>query len=303
MISVVMATYNGEKFIKEQLDSICNQTMLPDEIVIQDDISKDGTLKIVREYKEKFNSIKWKIEKNLENVGYKVNFYNAICNSNGDFIFLCDQDDIWKKDKIEKMVKIMQDDENILLLMSSFEPFYQENCKNKIHTEKYFGKKIVKFKNLNHCINTPRPGCTFCCRRNLIEKYKKLVNFKIPHDNFLWQIASINNNAYLLNEKLILYRRHANNASNNKVNSMNKRLQAINTQIYELQNIIESFDLNTEQKNYFECQMKIFETRYNLVKNHDLIKYLGLLKNIKYFYNIRLVFSDIYYIIKYRGEK
>ena len=107
----------------------------------------------------------------------------------------------------------------------------------------------------------------------------------------------------MLNEKLILYRRHANNASNNKVNSMNKRLQAINTQIYELQNIIESFDLNTEQKNYFECQMKIFETRYNLVKNHDLIKYLGLLKNIKYFYNIRLVFSDIYYIIKYRGEK
>ena len=91
-IGVLIATYNGEKFIKEQLDSIINQTVRVDEIIISDDGSTDGTLEIVLEYINKYDKIGIKLVNNTVQHGVAYNFENAFRNSTADFLFFCDQD-------------------------------------------------------------------------------------------------------------------------------------------------------------------------------------------------------------------
>lgn len=297
MISVVMATYNGIKFIKEQLDSICNQTLLPDEIIIQDDLSTDGTFEYIIEYSKKYSNIKWIINKNQKNLGYKKNFFEGICKASGDYIFLCDQDDIWLDNKIELMLKAMEKNSNIKLLMSNLKSFYQENCNNKVHEE--FGGifKIKHYKNLNHAVNTPRPGCSFCIRRILIEEYKKNVDFNIPHDNLIWHLASMNKEAYLLNKVTMKYRRHSSNASNNVKVSKEKRLNAIKYQLYSL-DFIEKKCINSNDKKYFKKQKEVFEKRYEIISKKDIIGNIKLLRYFNFYYTCRLWIIDMWYCIR-----
>ena len=108
MISVVMATYNGERYVEKQLQSILNQSLMPDEVIIRDDGSNDSTVQIVQEFIKKHNLSSWEIKINEENLGYRKNFANLLSLANGDYIFLSDQDDEWLGDKIEKMSTIFK---------------------------------------------------------------------------------------------------------------------------------------------------------------------------------------------------
>lgn len=101
-VSVVMATYNGEKYIKEQLDSILAQTYPIYELIIQDDCSTDSTPAICREYEAKYPCVHF--HENEHNLGFNLNFQTASMRATGDFVALSDQDDIWFKDKIAKQV-------------------------------------------------------------------------------------------------------------------------------------------------------------------------------------------------------
>lgn len=96
-ISVALATYNGEKYIEKQLDSIRNQTIKPDEVVIVDDKSSDRTVALINEFIAVNNLVNWKLFVNEKNVGYRKNFYNALKKVTGEVIFLSDQDDEWHK--------------------------------------------------------------------------------------------------------------------------------------------------------------------------------------------------------------
>lgn len=119
-ISVVMTTYNGEKYIEEQLDSIQRQTRLPDEVLIFDDCSSDNTVEVVQKYIKKNLTVGWKIERNIKNKGWKKNFYDGIKEATGDYVFLSDQDDIWIPDKIEMMVEVLEKNKDISVLASDF---------------------------------------------------------------------------------------------------------------------------------------------------------------------------------------
>lgn len=99
MISIAMATYNGEKFIREQLDSILAQTITDWELIVCDDVSTDSTIAIIEEYAKKDSRIQ--IHKNKVNLGFKRNFEKAIELCQGDYIALCDQDDIWYPNHLE----------------------------------------------------------------------------------------------------------------------------------------------------------------------------------------------------------
>lgn len=101
-VSVIMATYNGEKYIREQLDSILQQTYPIHEIIIQDDCSTDGTMDILASYAEQYPIIK--VERNEQNVGYNTNFKRAAMRATGDFVAISDQDDVWFPQKIERLV-------------------------------------------------------------------------------------------------------------------------------------------------------------------------------------------------------
>ena len=119
-ISVVMATYNGSKFILEQLDSIKRQTKQPDEVIIRDDNSTDNTPEIISDYIIR-NKLKWKLVCGDINLGFEKNFVEALKISTGDIIFFSDQDDVWDVDKIEVMFGIMLRHSTILCLNTSYE--------------------------------------------------------------------------------------------------------------------------------------------------------------------------------------
>jgi len=110
-ISIAMATYNGERFLREQLDSLYNQTVEPYEVVISDDCSKDSTLKIAQEYQNRLNI---KILSHTKNQGVNKNFEFAIRACAGDYIMICDQDDIWLPEKVKVLYEnILEVEEQI----------------------------------------------------------------------------------------------------------------------------------------------------------------------------------------------
>lgn len=105
MISIAMATYNGAKYIKEQLDSILNQSVADFELVICDDVSTDNTWNILENYKNKDSRIR--IYKNEKNLGFIKNFEQTIHRCNGEMIALCDQDDIWLPNHIQVLLDLI----------------------------------------------------------------------------------------------------------------------------------------------------------------------------------------------------
>lgn len=103
--SIAVCTYNGERFLQEQLDSLLSQTRLPDQIVIRDDVSGDRTVEILRAFVPVAEAlgISVDLQVNARNVGYRCNFDGALRACTGEVIFLCDQDDVWHADKLARM--------------------------------------------------------------------------------------------------------------------------------------------------------------------------------------------------------
>ena len=130
-ISIAMTTYNGEKYIIEQLDSLKNQTLKPDEVIIADDGSSDNTCNLIKCYIEKFKLVNWFFYQNEKNMGWKVNFHNVIKKTTGDVVFFCDQDDVWYLKKIETMTTIFRDNPTINVLA----------CKSKFIDS--YGNKLI----------------------------------------------------------------------------------------------------------------------------------------------------------------
>lgn len=106
MISIAMATYNGEKYLREQLDSILAQTIQDFELIVCDDCSTDSTVQILNEYVEKDSRIK--VFVNAKNLGFRKNFEKAIGLCKGEYIALSDQDDIWMTEHLELLVDNIQ---------------------------------------------------------------------------------------------------------------------------------------------------------------------------------------------------
>lgn len=107
LVSIALCTYNGERFLKEQLDSLIDQTYHDLEIIIVDDCSTDDTLAIIKEYAERDSRIKW--YQNEINLGFNQNFAHALKICSGKYIAVCDQDDIWEHNKIERLTDTIGD--------------------------------------------------------------------------------------------------------------------------------------------------------------------------------------------------
>ena len=103
-VSLVMAVYNGEKYLIEQLDSIRKQTYLIDEVILIDDVSTDNSYELIHQYIDGYKLINWKLIKNENNLGYRKNFKKGLEIVDGDIIFLSDQDDRWHLNKIEVII-------------------------------------------------------------------------------------------------------------------------------------------------------------------------------------------------------
>ena len=222
-VSVVIATYNGEKYILNQLESIRNQTREPDEVIIVDDRSKDATYTIVMEYINHYTLENWKVYLNEKNLGYKKNFQKGIELASGKFIFLCDQDDEWETNKIELMTRVMIENPKIQAL----------NCGVRLVDGD--SKEIVckPSKNMYNCgflysqhpvgeityytypyllKHNISPGCTMVITRQLRSDFLDTYGCELPHDWHLNLLASVNLGCAFYNRPLVKYRQHGNNA-------------------------------------------------------------------------------------------
>ncbi|MBU3840220.1 MAG: glycosyltransferase [Candidatus Ruminococcus intestinipullorum] len=216
MISVVMATYNGEQYIIEQIESIVNQTVTVDEIIICDDMSSDKTVEIIKKYiNEKCLSQIIRLYPNNQNVGYIRNFYNGISRSHGEYIFLADQDDVWEVNKVERMIATMHTC-NAEVICSNFSLI---DASGKTYSRKAripefvqnTSEEVSKIKFIPLLFGNVSQGCTYCFTEKVRDVYLSANYDEIIHDYQIMLIGSAMDGAYFLNEKLIRYRLHGNN--------------------------------------------------------------------------------------------
>ena len=230
MISVVMATFNGEKNIKEQLLSLKKQTMTIDEVIIFDDKSVDDTVDICERFIFENELSNWKIHCNEKNLGWKMNFRNAIKEASGDIIFLCDQDDIWHLNKIESMMTIMNDKKEILLLASNYTPFYEgSGVKLSLSSdEKNNDNTIEQIAFSEKSFYIRRPGCVYCFRSELIQYFDEYATQDYAHDAFLWRTALMLDGLYIYHNSTIDYRRHSSNATTREKKTIQTKIKTVN---------------------------------------------------------------------------
>lgn len=209
--SVVLSTYNGRKFIIPQLESIRKQVRQPDEVLIFDDRSTDDTVELVKKYidEHKLNN-SWTILVNSENKGWRRNFIEGIWKSSGEIVFTCDQDDIWRSDKIKVMAGLMEEHSEIDLLTSNYAEFNDQETKKPGPWKN--DKQLKKLELRQNYLLVQSPGCTHCISRRLANLSKKYWEPDYPHDALLWRLAGFNNALYIYTDALIKWRKHNTSA-------------------------------------------------------------------------------------------
>ena len=229
-ISIAMSTYNGEKYVEKQLLSLLNQTRKADEVIIADDVSSDQTPQIVQNFIKEHNLEQWKFTVNKQNLGYKKNFYEVIKKTTGDLIFLCDQDDIWLPQKLEKMEKVFETNPEVMCLNSSFDfidkddnsvPFEISKTKSNNNLINAIVEKdsLYKIAHINILHGNISPGCTSAFTKKIKDSYIEDPNDKLPHDWVINIYACFLEGLFFYNKPLILYRIHDKNQIGLKVHN------------------------------------------------------------------------------------
>lgn len=213
-VSVVMCTFNGEKHIKEQLDSILAQTYPIYEIIVQDDCSTDNTWSIIQNYKSRFPIIR--CFQNDKNMGAHDNFKNTFYLARGNYIAPSDQDDIWYPNKIEKLVNIIKDK---MLAFSKSKVMYVDGT---------FGDYPFEFpKTVEQLIwREFLAGHTCMFHISLLNYLKKTIGKDIAYDSAIAQIAYTLNSYIYTTEYLQIWRRH-NDAITKSVMNSNENQEII----------------------------------------------------------------------------
>lgn len=210
-VVVLMSTYNGEKYLKEQLNSLITQTMIPDKILIRDDGSTDSTVDILKYYSDLYPYIEYYVGKNL---GPAKSFMELIGKVNGyDYYSLCDQDDVWFKDKLEigvNSLKKLKKKSTPLLYASRF-----TLTDEKLNPLDSNVSPLYKYNDFAHSLlYQSAPGCTMVfndAARKKIKKYNMDKEYVIIHDSIIHKVVTMFGEMILDFEPRMYYRQHGNN--------------------------------------------------------------------------------------------
>lgn len=216
MVSVAMTTYNGEKYLRAQLESLRDQTLAPDEVVIFDDCSADSTAERVRAFIADNGLTHWRFFVNPQNLGFVRNFYQAVDAASGDYIFLCDQDDVWRADKIERMTAVFQAYPYVQALCAGFEMIDSEEHKlpgrasgSLVRRRAGGGLTRIGFEDV--LWRNIAPGCTSAYTRACRDFFARHRTGLCPHDWELNLFGAVLGGLYYYDAPLTGYRIHGAN--------------------------------------------------------------------------------------------
>lgn len=286
LVSVVLATYNGEKYLAEQLESLFRQTYQNIEIIAVDDLSSDNTINILNEYAAKHGNMK--VIVNNFNLGYVKNFDKGCGLAKGDFIALCDQDDYWDPNKIKKLVEGIGDAP--IIYCDSF--VCDQTLKQK-------GKKvsdIVNCLSFDNCLQQAI-FCRIYGHATLIKTtlYKNAHPFPevIPHDWWLSYLATFHGVIKFLPEPLVFYRQHSSNlfgvvGAQRKKNKPESRTAKKNAEKEKIRTRIKAF--------YNACPDDMAEEKevlYTLVKSYENFSLINNFRRCIVFFRYRNIFLSV----------
>ena len=203
-ISIAMATYNGERFLGEQLDSLAAQTRLPDELVVTDDGSSDGTTAILEDFALRA-PFTVRIERNPANLGYARNFEKAARLCSGDIVFFCDQDDVWLPEKVARVTEEFERNPGTVVVL---------NDADLVHGDLTpFGKTQLQsllksgFQRPDFIVGS------FSAHRKSWQEVAFPVPDGLAHDSWTNGLAHQCGLSSLIERPLQVYRRHGDNVS------------------------------------------------------------------------------------------
>lgn len=203
MISVCMATCNGERYLQAQLDSVLVQLDAGDELVIADDCSTDGTLALI----EQRGDPRIRLLPSKLRLGVVANFERALSAARGEYVFLCDQDDVWLPNKRTVFIKALA---NADLVVS--------DCRLTDADLNELASSFFSLRNsgpglLRNLLRNSFLGCCMAFRRSLLIRALPFPVGLPMHDTWLGLLASANSSVRFVPEVTLLYRRHGDNAS------------------------------------------------------------------------------------------
>lgn len=305
MVSIVVATYNGERFIREQLDSLRRQTHRPDEVIISDDRSTDATYDRVLSYIEEYDLRSWKVTVNRENKGYCRNFLDTLITAKGDYIFLSDQDDVWLPDKVERMLKIMEENKNIWSLTTNFQCIDSNGKPLALAYHRWQRRNKLKKISLKAFMNDwGYPGMAMAIKKDCLAFIRPMLELPlISHDWLLNVICAENGRLYFYNEKLTLYRQHGHNqlgASNLHDFSQTRAMRVKEAEeLYQLMELVlkKLSDIEADDKRreiaYVRGRKLLYQMRYTALKEKSFVRWLNCLRYVRYTPNIHVLLGDL----------
>lgn len=293
--SVALCTFNGEKFLKEQLDSILSQDIPVNEIVICDDASTDGTQLILKEYESKF-PILFCVFINAENLGYVRNFEKALSLCTKEIIFLCDQDDVWHHDKVSVITQYFTNHPETGIVAHNLELIGSYNGNKTFWDLKNFCYKKQKFqqKDLLQSIlidGNIFPGMSLVIRKNLLNQYLPLqkVNTVIIHDYEIIIKGLRDEKFGLIQNTLGGYRQHDGQSIGYKelestAHNNLEQIHLLSQHYLRIKNYISIFNLNQNIAVQFKAEI---QARYSLfLAQFPFLKRILIHLKNKYYYKI-----------------
>lgn len=210
-----MATYNGDKYLADQLQSFLNQTRHPDELIIVDDNSTDHTPSIIKDFKSSapFSVLYFQ---NRNNIGCTATFNRAMTNTTGDIVLLSDQDDYWFSEKLETIETIFKNEPETELLVHDM-----QIATETLKPTNYSKMDQVRARGLNGLAGSIS-GCCTAIRKDILSLLLPIPKNFSAHDIWIHKLSSLWDGRKIISYNLQYYRRHSSNTSTGITSSKTK---------------------------------------------------------------------------------
>ena len=300
-ISVAMASYNGRKYIKEQIDSIMHQSLKIDQLVIIDDASAEKSEDIIRACLEGHEcELIYRVHE--QNRGYAQTFLEALSLTTGKYVFLADQDDVWETDKVKTCIQTMEENPSICCLSSCNILIDGEG--KTIRPEKMKGKKLQMVSAEDLLLQKKlRPGMALVLRDSVVKRLSTIdTSGYRQHDRLVEYLAVLDGGFFVLKEYLNRYRIHGENTSGLNLSHFTPRT-GLEGRLEQIEKEITYLDLIRPYDSRYEAiiakSRRYFTIRRELLQKKKVLPFLfGSLKVLYGYLGVRVWLGDLRSIIK-----